>query len=341
MTSVLPEIASYYNINKSTFEAEVVPAGQPVILRSLVAEWPIVAAARKSDQALIAYLGQRANSRAGEIWVAEPKIEGRFGFNSALDGYNFDRKLASIGQLLDLLLRQKDDEHPWALYAGALLLSDHAPQLLTENLLPLLDPGRDMLVSLWLGNRTHTHAHWDLPQNLACVVSGKRRFTVFPPSAVENLYVGPLDFTLAGQPSSLADIDAPDFKRFPKLRAAYAVAQSAELTPGDVIYIPSMWWHAVDSFSAIGGLINYWWRDGPSHMMSPFRSLQHALLTMGDLPSPERRAWKALFDHYVFKETGDPAAHLPEPVRGMLGRPTRAMISQLKDFLIKSLQNQR
>ncbi len=170
MTSTLPEIASFYDINKTTFEAEIVPAGQPAILRGLVANWPVVAAARKSDQALTAYLAQRANGRAGEIWVAEPTIEGRFGFNSALDGYNFERKLASIGQLLDLLIRQQDDEHPWGLYAGAMLLSDHAPQLLAENFLPLLDPGRDMLVSLWLGNRMHTHAHWDLPQNLACVV---------------------------------------------------------------------------------------------------------------------------------------------------------------------------
>lgn len=341
MTSTLPEIASYNNINKSKFEAEIVPAGQPAVLRGLVADWPIVAAARKSDQALTAYLARRANARAGEIWVAQPTIEGRFGFNLALDGYNFERKLASIGQLLDLLIRQKDDEYPWGLYAGALLLSDHAPQLPMENFLPLLDPDRDMLVSLWLGNRTHTHAHWDLPQNLACVVAGQRRFTVFPPSAVENLYVGPIDFTLAGQPSSLANIDAPDFERFPKLRAAYTVAKSAELLPGDVIYIPSMWWHAVDSLSAIGGLINYWWRDGPSEMMSPQRSLQHSLMTMSELPLMERKAWKALFDHYVFRESGDPAAHLPVSARGILGRPTRTMIGRLKKILIKSLEDQR
>ena len=35
-------------------------------------------------------------------------------------------------------------------------------------------------------------------------------------------------------------------------------------------------------------------------------------------PAPERQAWKALFDHYVFREHGHPLAHLPAHQHGLL-----------------------
>ena len=38
-------------------------------------------------------------------------------------------------------------------------------------------------------------------------------------------------------------------------------AFSAELQPGDAIFIPSLWWHQVESLSAVNGLVNYWWTD--------------------------------------------------------------------------------
>ena len=91
----------------------------------------------------------------------------------------------------------------------------------------------EQLASLWIGNRTRTAAHFDLPQNIACVISGRRRFTVFPIGQLPNLYVGPLDFTPAGQAISLVDFHAPDFERYPRFREALRHAQVAELEPGD------------------------------------------------------------------------------------------------------------
>jgi hypothetical protein len=40
---------------------------------------------------------------------------------------------------------------------------------------------------------------------------------------------------------------------------------------------------------------------------------------MSERPPEERRAWKAFFDHYVFRTRGHPLAHLPPEQHGMLG----------------------
>jgi len=222
------------------------------------------------------------------------------------------------------------------MYAGGVPIRRHLPGLLPEIPVPLLDMSRATLISLWLGNRTRTAAHWDLPQNLACVVAGRRRFTLFPTDQIANLYVGPLDFTLAGQPISLVDLDSPDLDRFPRFAEALEAAQTAELGPGDALYIPSLWWHAVHSLDELGVMINFWWRDAEPPLLTPLNALYHSIVTMKTLPSTELAAWRVLFDHYVF-DGGDPVAHLPEPARGILGRRTPELVARVKKLLIDAL----
>jgi hypothetical protein len=151
------------------------------------------------------------------------------------------------------------------------------------------------------------------------VVAGRRRFTLFPPEQLANLYVGPLDFAPAGQAISLVDLENPDLDRFPRFAEALVHAQSAELQPGDIIYIPSMWWHHVQGLESLNVLINHWWRDAPDHAGPPLDVLLHALLNLRDLPVEQRRAWAGLFDHYVFNPSQETAAHIPLARRGVVG----------------------
>jgi hypothetical protein len=331
------QIAEYADVNRELFEREIVPKGEPAVFRGLVREWPVMKAARDSDEGLAAFLRVAASGEPFEAWFGSPDIEGRFGYSEDFSGFNHERKLATVDQLLDLLLRQKGHERPWSMYAGGIPIRKHLPGLLASVPMPILDMSRATLISLWLGNRTRTAAHWDLPQNLACVVAGRRRFTLFPTEQLPNLYVGPLDFTLAGQPISLVDVDEPDLDNHPRFAEAMEAAQQADLGPGDALYIPSLWWHAVASLDEIAAMINFWWRDAEPPLLTPLNALYHAVMTMKNLPPNELAAWRVLFDHYVFGANGDPVDHLPEKARGILGRRTPELVARVKKLLIDAL----
>lgn len=331
------QIPEYRDVDREQFEREIVPGGRPAVMRGLCANWPAVAAGAEGEETLVAYLRGHANSEPFQTWFGEPAIEGRFGYTPDFRGFNYERKLATVEQLTDLIMRQRGVKRPYAIYAGAIPVLRHLPGLVPEMPMSLIEERREKLVSLWLGNCTHTAAHWDLPQNLACVVAGRRRFTLFPIEQVKNLYVGPIDVTLAGQPTSLVDVDRPDFDRFPRFREALEAAETAELGPGDALYMPSLWWHAVAGLDEIGAMVNFWWRDGPEPLLTPVNALYHALITMKDLPPRELQSWRTLFDHYVFKDNGDPAEHIPDHARGMLGRRTHQMVAGVRAMLARIL----
>jgi hypothetical protein len=330
-------IAEYREIDRERFERVVVPKGQPAVIRGLIADWPVTEAGRVSDEALADLLRGAASGEPFEAWFGAPEIEGRFGYNADFSGFNHERKLATVDQLLDLLMRQRGAARPYSMYAGGIPIRRHLPGLLPAIAVPLLDMSKATLISLWLGNRTRTAAHWDLPQNLACVVAGRRRFTLFPTEQVANLYVGPLDFTLAGQPISLVDLEAPDLEKHPRFAQALEAAQTAELGPGDALYIPSLWWHAVASLDELSAMINFWWRNGEPPLLTPLNALYHAVITMKNLPPEELAAWRLMFDHYIFGANGDPVEHLPEQARGIFGRRTGELVARVKKLLIDAL----
>jgi hypothetical protein len=172
---------------------------------------------------------------------------------------------------------------------------------------------------IWLGHASNVSAHFDAFDNVACVVAGARRFTLFPPEAIEGLYVGPLDNTMAGQPVSLAASAPVDDDKYPLFRKIREQALRAELKPGDGIYIPKLWWHQIESTASFNGLVNYWWDAFAGGPDAPYTSLLLSMIAIAERPPRERQAWKAFFDHYVFRSNGHPLAHLPTELHGMLG----------------------
>ena len=323
------------DVRADALPAELLQSPRPVLLPGLVRHWPLVQAAQHGDRAFCERLrGHGALAQVG-LWRGAPEIEGRYFYDAAGTGLNFQRETARFASLLDELLARADEPRPPALYLGSTEVDGSFPGLRAANDLPL--PVRDPLVSLWLGNRVRVAAHFDVPDNIACVVAGQRRFTLFPPEQVTNLYIGPLDFTPAGQPISLVDVARPDLQRYPRYAQALEEAITVTLAPGDALFIPSLWWHAVESLAPVNGLVNFWWRSTPAYMDTPQNTLMLALLTLRDLPAAQRQGWQALFQHYVFDADAQTAAHIAPAARGVLAPITENVTRQLRSVLLNRL----
>lgn len=309
---------------------------QPAVFRGLVANWPVVAAARKSPQELFGYLSSLDRGATIRAMAGEPKAGGRFFYSDDLLGFNFGITETQLKRFLDTLLQLERDGINQPIYMGSTATAEILPGFAAANPLAAVER-RGGEPRAWIGNASRIAPHIDESDNVACVVSGKRRFTLFPTEQVENLYVGPIERTVAGQPTSLVDLAAPDFERFPRFREALKHALTAELGPGDAIYIPSLWWHGVEATGPLNLLVNYWWNGQPPDAESPMHALGHGLLAVSPLPPRKRERWQMLFDHYVFQRSGDPAAHIPEPARGILGRSTSELREYMRRFLVQKL----
>ncbi|TNE66605.1 MAG: cupin-like domain-containing protein [Alphaproteobacteria bacterium] len=332
MTQAIREVSG---ITRDAIPDDILTSEEPLVLRGLVADWPLVAEGQASPEAAVRYLKKFYQGAMVALAVGAPEAKGRVFYRDDLSGPNFEHQQAPLDVALDRMLDHARDTDPPLIYVGSTTVETCLPGLNVANTVPL--PGRNALESIWIGGKSRIAAHYDLPDNIACVAVGRRRFTLFPPEQLANLYVGPLDMTPAGQAVSVVDLHEPDFERFPKFRVALSHAQQAELEPGDALFIPSMWWHHVEGLAGFNVLINYWWRQSPAHMGPPINALFHALLAVRDLPPTQKAVWKGLFEHYVFNNDPADIEHIPEASRGILGPMDDMSARKLRAFLLNRL----
>lgn len=330
MWSAAQAVATLPGVTADSISAAALNSTQPQYLPGFAAHWPAVCAARKGESAISDYLLSQYSGEPLNAYASDGKSGGRVFYNADFSGFNFKPVHAKLEQLL---AATSSGAH-W--YVGAAFVPRWFPNWLQQQQVPALAQyAEDALVSLWIGNQSRVAAHADLPQNLAVVVAGRRRFTLFPPDQLANLYIGPMDASPAGRAISLVDFSKPDLNQFPKFAQAMQHAQVVELEPGDAIIIPSMWWHHVEALSPLNVLMNFWWRDCPSYAPSPEQALKLAMLSIRALPAEQKAAWRAHFEHYVFGE-GD-AAHIPEHLRGIQGPLTESVARQVRAELLNKL----
>jgi hypothetical protein len=222
------------------------------------------------------------------------------------------------------------------MYLGSLPVETYLPGFSKQNALPMLKA--NIAARVWLGHASSVAAHYDTLDNVACVVAGTRRVTLFAPETIGQLYVGPIDHTMAGQPVSLAASAPPDDERYPLFREIRDQALVAELRPGDAIYIPKLWWHQVEAISSFNALVNYWWDAFSIGPDAPSAGLLLSMISIAERPLPERQAWKAFFDHYVFRSNGHPLAHLPPSQHGVLGPLKPDNYGKLRAYVMQLLR---
>ena len=330
----MPRIREVILDHPADLDARLREATTPFIVRGLIADWPMVRAGRQSARAARDYIQRHARDMPFAVSVAMPDSGGRL-FYDAAHAMNFQMLRAKLSEIFARIDANEGAADAHAIYLASIDMHQFFTGLHEANHVDLGD--RTPLASIWMGTRTRIAAHNDVPDNLACVAVGRRRFTVFPRDQFRNLYLGPVDNTPAGRAVSMVDFHAPDLARHPRFEEAMAHGQVVEMGPGDALYIPALWWHHVEGLDDFNVLGNYWWRETPRWMGQPQEALNHALMAIRDLPADQKAHWRDMFDHYVFNNDDGVTAHIPEGGRGVLDPMTPELAGRLRGFLLRAL----
>lgn len=320
--------------NATELDARLRAATEPFVVRGLIADWPLVQAGLNSGHAARTYLNQHRRDLPFTVSVGTAESGGRLFYDDAM-AMNFRTLRAKLPEIFARIDATEGQADAPPIYLASIDLHEFFTGLHAANHVDL--GTRECLASIWMGTRTRIAAHNDIPDNLACVAVGRRRFTLFPREQFRNLYLGPVDNTPAGRAVSMVDFHQPDLARHPRFAEALRHARVVELGAGDALYIPALWWHHVEGLDPFNVLINYWWRETPRWLGAPQDALNHAMLAIRDLPADQKRHWRDLFDHYVFSNDEDAVAHIPEHARSVLAPLTPDTAGRLRAFLLRQL----
>ena len=309
-------------------------------MRGLVSRWPLVEAGRQSLVRAMEFMAAGYRGKPVRVYVGEPAIKARFAYNESCTGLNYRAETMS---LLDVFRAIREDlsrsVHPYY-YINSLTYDEGFPELRGSNNLNFNHEAFDQhprISRIWIGTESRASAHYDKSTNMACCAVGRRRFTLFPPDQVHNLYPGPLAPTPGGQVITMVDLKEPDFDAYPRFRKALEQSVVVDMEPGDVLYYPSMWWHEVEAKDRFNVMINYWWNTSPRYMGNPVDVVMHAILGLRDRPQAEKQAWRELFDYYVFGSAEKPRAHLPKACLGPLGEMDDTLARRLRALVQQNL----
>ena len=308
---------------------------EPKVLRNFCSHFPLVRAGQESDLAAQALLLSEYNGKpvnASRVPAAE---RGRVFYSANLQQFNYSGGRISLQTFFDTLNEQQETERGEAVYMGSTDVRQWFPHFADSHTVDLAEVA---FPYLWVSSACTIAAHYDYPRNLACNLVGRRRFTLFPTEQINNLYPGPFDFAPGGQEVSLVDFNAIDFARFPRFRTAIEGAISVTLEPGDALYIPSMWWHHVESLGDFNVLYNHWWLAEEGGGLVPSAALKTAMLAIRNLAPQEKAAWQTIFNFYVFDESNLAQEHLPEAAQRLLAdHPNSDIVRQTLDDIMRQL----
>ncbi|MFN7236226.1 MAG: cupin-like domain-containing protein, partial [Brevundimonas sp.] len=122
-------------VDRARFEAEIVPAGRPVVLEGLVADWPAVAAGQ-TPKGLRSYLAGLDAGRPVQVFRAAPEVQGRYSYSDDLKGRNHGPVQMGLTTLLDEMLALAGESQPASVYAGGVPAPLCLPGLAEANPMP-------------------------------------------------------------------------------------------------------------------------------------------------------------------------------------------------------------
>ncbi|WP_133470351.1 cupin-like domain-containing protein [Paraglaciecola marina] len=325
-------------VTPDTLSKELLNSDTPILLKGFGKDWPLPQLADEHDKSAMDYLMEFYRGMHVSAGLGDPKCKGRIFYNEEVTGFNFKAGNVQLNKVFERILQHSKDQNPPAVYIGSTNVEKLLPGFREQHFVDLT--AENAVTNIWIGNQSRIAAHYDFPANLACCLFGQRRFTLFPPEQLENLYVGPLELSPGGQEISMVDFADPDFEKYPKFKTALKASIVADLDPGDALFLPGMWWHHVEAFQSLNVLMTHWWRPEPLIGGRPMDALQLAIMSVRDLPKEQREAWKNQFNYYVFEHDKHNHVHIPEDAQGMLHTPiTESAVMNIKRNVINKLKS--
>jgi len=243
----MQEIDIVDNITPEKFETQYFKPQKPLLILNGISEWHAVQ--HWSPE----YFYNKLGDKKVKIGISQNEV-----FSYSKVHKKSLMKLTDI-KMKDLISNITDENIKKKYYLV------HEP--ITENFQELLgdftDPPwiKDLRLSsgysqnLWVGAKGNiTPAHWDTSHNFLAQIYGVKSLWLFSPDQSPLLY--PTYDMRPPNHSYISDIKNPDYIKFPKFRAS----KHAEiiLNPGNVLFIPTEWWHQVQSLTSSISL-NFWW----------------------------------------------------------------------------------
>eukprot|EP00760_Papus_ankaliazontas_P002784 PhM_4_TR11268/c0_g1_i1/m.12265/K10277/KDM8, JMJD5; lysine-specific demethylase 8 len=116
-------------------------------------------------------------------------------------------------------------------------------------------------LQLWIGAGGQVapmhHDQWD---NVLCQIEGIRTFYIFDPLHVDRLYPKPNENRHFSQVDPESKDAGDTFPLFRKARM-YKV----DVHPGEIMFLPAMWWHQVHHHDSLNIAVNFWY---DTHIMA-------------------------------------------------------------------------
>jgi hypothetical protein len=113
LTNELRPIAEAATPTVDQFRKEILPGGQPAVLRGIARDWPLVIAANRDAHEAMSLLEKSANGTMANVLRLDAAKEGRFHY--ARDGLtlNFIRGQGNVAGIIAGLREQESSRRPF------------------------------------------------------------------------------------------------------------------------------------------------------------------------------------------------------------------------------------
>jgi hypothetical protein len=262
------DVERLVGVSPREFVERYEPSDRPFVIAGGALDWPAVA--KWSPEYLNALIGAVVVPHKCSASHQHPN------FHAKTLPETFARETSSISQLLDHMTTGLREQRARVLFTGDerfLLRRRDGETTVDQELAPLyrdveLPPfvPRERLYTVWAwlsgpGVRTWLHYDNNGCHNLNAQITGEKECLLFSPAQIDRLYPFEPGGPNPAHNCSAVDVEAPDPEKFPAFTGARALR--AELTAGDLLFIPAWWSHTFFHRGEFNSNVNFWWK--PEH----------------------------------------------------------------------------